>query len=147
MNHEDSDMYDNEHILRFISIPTYQVHTMGSMLFCVDTGIPIPCTEDKALKKIIYSIGRTYIPMIYSERDYQFGDKVRKSKGMIRLFLLLAPGHIQDIPILLGIVGANVPALLGFDVLDGFILLVENVAERLRNRVITNEHPLQCEDR
>ena len=64
MEYDSSVTYDMECIMILVSMPTYQVYMMDPMLFCVDTRAPISCIGDKALKGVIYSIVRKYIPMI-----------------------------------------------------------------------------------
>ena len=71
--------------MTFLLIPIYKVHNMDPMLFCIDTGAPISCKGDKALKRIIYSVGCKSNLMIQSDRDFQFKNTVIKSKGMVEL--------------------------------------------------------------
>ena len=88
------------------------------MLPCVDTIAPFTCIGNKALKRIVYFVGHRSISIIYSDQDFNFGDTVIESKGMIEL-LLPRPEHIQYIPILIDVVDINIPTLLDLDVLDG----------------------------
>ena len=112
---QDSTSYDKERTLTFISIPIYQIHTRDPMLFYVDIGAPISCIGNLALKKIVHSAGRSSISMIESDRDYQFGDTIMRSKGIVEL-ILPEPGNIRDIAILTDVVNVDIPDLLGLDV-------------------------------
>ena len=85
ISEQDLATYDNERALKFISIPVYRVHTQNPMLFCVDTEAPISCIGSQTLKRIVQLAGRKSIPMIESERDFQFGDTLIRSKGMVEL--------------------------------------------------------------
>ena len=116
------------------------------MLFCVDTGAPISCIGKQALKRIVHHAGRNSIPMIESDRDFQFGDTMIRSKGMVEL-ILPTPGSVRDVPILMDVVDIDIPALLGLDVLDGNNLFVDNVTGHLWNRIVTCNEPLRFKDR
>ena len=53
--------------------------------------------------------------------------------------MLHTPHKVRDIPILLDIVSVDVLALLGLEALDTHGPIVDNVANRLRSRIILNE--------
>ena len=53
--------------------------------------------------------------------------------------------HLK-IPVILDVVDIEIPPLLGKDVLNGNILLVDNVTNRLWSRIITNKDSLRFED-
>ena len=122
------------------------MHTQDSMVFCIDTGAPISFIGKRTLKRIVQRSVRNFIPMIQSERDFQFGDTLIRSKSMIEL-ILPTPGNRREIPVIMDVVDVDIPALLGIDVLDGNNLFVDNVAGHLWNRIITCKEPLQFEDR
>ena len=78
-------------------------------------------------------------------RALRFGDQVVKSLGMIEL-ALETPIGTQPIPILMDVVPANVPALLGLDILDTYTLMAHHATNRMWHCMITNESPLEVED-
>ena len=82
--------------------------------------------------------------MIESVQDLQFGDTIIRTKGMAEL-LLSTTRHIKDVPILLDVVNANVPALFRLDSLDDINLFVVNVTGYLWNNGVMNEILLQYE--
>ena len=127
--------------MTLLSIPTYQVHMMDSMLFFMDTGALILCIGDKVLERIIYSVVRKSIPIINSDRYFQFGGTIIKSQGIVKL-LLPTPGNVQDITILLDEVDGNIPTQLGLHAFDGSSLFVDNVSGHLWNSVITKQYSL-----
>ena len=47
LSHEDSYEYHNELVIIFILITTYQVQTMGKVMFYDDFGTLMKCVEDK----------------------------------------------------------------------------------------------------
>ena len=126
MSDQDATLYEQERTLTFISTPIYRVHTLRPMLFCADTGAPISSIGNQALKRIVHSAGRNSIPIIESNRDFQFGNTMMKYKGMGKLILPI-PGSAGDIPIMMDVVDVDILALLGLDVLNGKNLLVDNV--------------------
>ena len=140
MHHEDSNVYNNDRTMTFTPIPTYQVHTMDPILFCVDTGAPMSSIRNKTFKRIVQCVGRRYISMIESDGQFKLGGIVIRSKRIVELFLS-TPEYVQDIPILLDIVYVNVPTLLSLYVLDGTNLFVDNAFGHLWNRNITSTHP------
>ena len=60
--------------------------------------------------------------------------------------MLEIPENMPDIPVLLDVVPVSILALLGLDVLDSHSLLPDNVTNRLWNRIIVSESPLQFID-
>ena len=62
-----------------------QIHTIDSMFFCVDTGAPHSCIGDKELTKTIRHSERRSIPVKDSEHDFNFGDSLARSRGMVQL--------------------------------------------------------------
>ena len=81
------------------------------MLFCVDTGAPISCIGSQTLKRVGHLAGRDSIPTIDSDRDFQFGDTLKRAKGKAEL-ILPTPGSVRDIPIIMDVVDVDEPALL-----------------------------------
>ena len=64
---------------------------------------------------------------------------------MVELTLPI-PGSTLDIPIKLDVVDVEIPTLLRVDVLDGNKILVDNVTNNRRNRIITNKDQLRYEE-
>ena len=112
MPERDLKVHENETTITYISFPVYQAHIVDPILFCVDTGVPHSCIEDKALERIVrYSVRRS-IPIKDSKRDFKFGDTFVRSRGMVEL-TLLTPGSAFDIPVILDVVDVEIPALIG----------------------------------
>ena len=78
-------MHADETNITYISFLIYQVHTVDLMLFCVDTGAPHTCIQDKELEKIFRHFGRRSIPIRDSKRDFKFGDTLVRSRRMVEL--------------------------------------------------------------
>ena len=57
------------------------------------------------------------------------------------------PDNIPPIHILLDVVDMGVPALIGFDVLDANCLMVNNISNRLWNRVVISNDLLEVVDK
>ena len=57
------------------------------------------------------------------------------------------PDNISPFHILLDVVDADVPALFGFDVLDGICLMVDNISNRLWDRIAVSNDPLEIMDK
>ena len=87
MNDQNPTTYDKGTTLTLISIPIYRIHTLDPKLLCVDTGAPISCIGNQEQKRIVHSAGRDSIPMIESSWNFQFGDTMSRSKGMVELIL------------------------------------------------------------
>ena len=86
-----------------MSISIYQDHTVGPMVFCVDTDAPCSCIGDKALERIVRHSGRKSIPIIDSKYDFKFDNTTKRSRVIVEL-ILLTPGSSLDIPVLLDFV-------------------------------------------
>ena len=78
--------------------------------------------------------------------DFRFLNVSSKLFGMIELGIQ-TPDHTPPICILLDVVDVDIPALIGLDVLDGHCLMVDNISNRLWNRVIISEDPLEFVDK
>ena len=66
------------------------------------------------------------------------GTQYAKSLGQLEL-LLKTPENITPIIVMLDIVPVDVPALLGLDVLYSTSLVIDNVLNRLWNRIIISD--------
>ena len=115
------------------------------MLFCADTGAPHSWIGDKALERIVRHSGRRSIPIIDFKREIKLGNILVRSRGMVEL-MLPTPGSSFDIPVILDVLDVEIPPLPELNVLDGNNLLVDNVTNHLRNRIITSKDPFSFED-
>ena len=126
----DLTMYEGDTTITPITFPIYQVHTVDSLLFCVDTGAPHSRIGDKALERISRSSWAYIYPRNRFKRDLKFGDTLVRSIGVVELMLPTC-GYKLDIPVILDVVDVEIASLLGPDVLDGNNLLVDNVTNHL----------------
>ena len=115
------------------------------MLFCVDTGGPYSCIEDKALERIVHHSGCRSILLIDSKSDFKFGNTLVRPRDMVEL-MLPTPWSTLDIPVILDFVDVKIPSFLESDVLDVTNLLVDNATNHLWNRIIINRDRLRFED-
>ena len=114
------------------------------MLFCVDTGGPYSCIEDKALENIIHHSGCRSILLIDYKSDFKFGNTLVRPRDMVEL-MLPTPGSTLDVPVILDFVDVKIPQSLESDVLDETNLLVDNATNHSWNRMITNRYRLRFE--
>ena len=91
--------YDEETILTFILIPTYQVQSINTLLFCVDIRAPVSYIGNKVLERMVNSAYRKTIPLMRFNLEFQFEDAQIKFQGMVELFLQISI-YIQDIKII-----------------------------------------------
>ena len=80
MPEHDLTIYEDEKTINYVSFPIYQAHTVGLMLFCVDTGAPYSSMRDIELERIVRHSTRRYIPIIDSEHDFKFADTFVESR-------------------------------------------------------------------
>eukprot|EP00171_Calliarthron_tuberculosum_P003553 IDg3553t1 len=113
------------------------LHTQSNVSpsFCVDIGAPSSVIGWKQLHRINSQIGRRSIPIANYTRRSRFIDSVYKSLGSVCL-ALATPEGVQNIHVTLDIVSADVPALLGLEVLDSECLYADTVTKRLVNRIV-----------
>lgn len=90
----------------------------SSFGFCVDIGAPRSVIGRTKLNKLLRRLGVKRITRLSSNNSFRFGDVTVCSQGMIEIELK-TPSHVAKIPVLMDIVPIDVPALVGFDVLDG----------------------------
>ena len=107
----DLTMYEDKTSITYMLFPTYQVHTVDLMLLCVDTGASHSCIGDKALERIVSHSGCRSIPIIDSTREFRFGDKFVRSRGIVEL-MLPTSRSTYDIPFILDVVDVKIPPLL-----------------------------------
>lgn len=103
--------------------------------FCVDTGAPTSVIGLKELRRIFNQLGRRLPILRHSPKRFQFADASFDSLGKIDL-PLATPAGIQAIFVTLDVVSADVPALLGLDILDSHHFVADTVSNRLVKRSI-----------
>ena len=57
-----------------------------------------------------------------------------------------APSNMLSIPVLMDVVDAHIPTLLGLDVLDVYSLVAGNITNRLLHRLVTKDRQLEVVD-
>ncbi len=103
--------------------------------FCVGIEAPRSVVGRPKLNSILRNMKKIHIPHISSNNSFRFSDVTAKSIEMVEIELLTPP-YVHYIPVLMDIVPADVPVLLGLDVLDVEILYTDNVTNRLAHRKI-----------
>ncbi len=111
---------------------------MGRPGVCVDIGAPRFVIGREELNRILPQVGRHSIPKSKSKGRYRFPDAVYSSLGTVEL-PIATPNGIPLIYVGLDIVSADVPALLGLDILGSESLFADTVTNRLVKRVVTSE--------
>lgn len=101
--------------------------------FCVDIGAPTSVVGKKELHRLR---SKSYIRNYKRRKSHnrsRFGDVTFNSMGQVSLPLLTREG-VATISVVFNIVPADVPALLGIDVLDRERLVANTVFHRLAHR-------------
>ena len=108
--------------------------------FCADTGAPRSVIGMREFKRIRSQLGLRNIKVNPSKCGFTFADATYASLGSVTLPLYTPPG-IPTIMVELEIVPADIPALLGLDVLDQHQLTIDTVHNVLakRSRITTEE--------
>ena len=101
----DLETYEDETTITYTSFLMHQVHTVITMVFCVDTGAPHSWIGGKALERIFSHSGRVSIPIIDSKQDFRFGYTLVSSRGAVELILHISVSMIY-IPIVLDVLDA-----------------------------------------
>ena len=118
-----------------------RIRTNGAAIypgFCIDIGAPKSVIGRKELGKIFLQ-QKIRVPNIQKSEvthRFRFADKLFDSLGKVSLFLS-TPKGIPPICVELDVVQADIPALLGMDILDREGLIADTVAGRLTKRVRT----------
>ena len=126
--------YDCSHVR-----PSSESRTVSPLGFCVDIGALKSVVGQNQLKHTLQYIDRSSIPRMHSNNNYRFGDVTVRTVGTVEI-MLATPPTVPDIPVLMDIVPANVPALLGLDILDSEQLYADNVTNRLVHRHVVSNH-------
>ena len=104
--------------------------------FCVDIGAPRSVVGLKEARRLYNRIGRR-LRLTPSNRTFRFADSEHESLGTIIIPLETPPG-ISTIQVCLDVVSADVPALLGMDVMDENSLTPCTVSNRLIKRTVAD---------
>ena len=107
--------------------------------FCVDIGAPKSCIGLKELKSVFASFGRRIPQLKWSPNRFRFADTSYDSLGKASLPLATPPGK-PTIFVEVDVVKADIPALLGLDVLDREFLMADTVANRLTKRGVAQDN-------
>lgn len=107
----------------------------GTPGFCVDIGAPKSCIGLKELKYVFRQLGRRVPNLKWSTNRYRFADTSYESLGKASL-PLATPLCKLTILVEMDVVNADIPALLGLDVLDREALMADTVANRLTKRCL-----------
>lgn len=103
--------------------------------FCVDTGAPSSVIGLKELRRIANVYGRRLIRLRKSLKRFRFADASFNSLGQVEI-PLATPGHLKPIYVNLDVVSADVPALLGLDILDTESLFPDTAMNQLTKKII-----------
>ena len=105
-------------------------HPLG---FCVDIGAPKSVAGKREINRLLATLGNHHRQIRPSSNRFRFGDETFESLGKISL-PLATPRGAPRILVDFDIVQADVPALLGMDVLDREELVADTVFHRLAHR-------------
>ena len=84
---------------------------------CCDTGAPKSVVGTKELNRIFSALGMHRRKLQGSHHRFRFADITFESRGRVSLTLRTPPG-IPAVIVELDVVEADIPALLGMDILD-----------------------------
>ena len=101
--------------------------------FCVDIGAPKSVIGREELERTVRRKGLQRPKLTVSQRRFRFADTMFKSVGKVKLYLATPPG-VPPLPVLLNVVDANIPVLLGLDFLNKESLTADAVVNRLKKR-------------
>ncbi len=134
--------FNCSHIHLFRTGPISQIRG-----FFVDIGASRSIIGQKQLTHVLKRLVRSDISRIRSNNSFRFGGVTVPSLGIIKLNLKVQVA-MRPIPVLMGLVPVDVPALLGLLVLVSEQLYACNVANRLIHRKILSKpgQPLMYED-
>ena len=85
--------------------------------FCVDIGAPKSVVGYKEIKRIFARQGLRLGKLENSSSRFRFADTTFQSHGQVTIPLATSPG-VPPIQVPLDVVSADIPALLGLDILD-----------------------------
>ena len=104
------------------------------MAFCTDIGAPRSVVGVKEMNRIFGALKSRAPTLNPSRNRFRFADAVYNSLGQIKLPLLTPPGQ-PTIDVILYVVTADIPSLLGMDLLDKESLTPCTVMNRLVKRL------------
>ena len=123
----------------FVAKLSKETRTSHAPGFCVDIGTPKSCIGLKELRKIFNHLGKRVTKLKRSINRFRFADTTYKSLGQISL-PLATPAEKPPIHVMMDVVPADIPPLLGMDVLDRESLIADTVANRLTKRSVCREN-------
>lgn len=106
--------------------------------FLVDIGSPRSCIGKRELNCIFTDMEKRVPTLSHSQRRFLFADTAFPSLGKVFLYLSTSMG-IWPIAVATDVVTADIPPLLGLDVLDREYLMASTVSNRLIKRVLTKK--------
>lgn len=112
-----------------------EVNVRRPLGFCCDIGAPRSVVGKKELNRILNAIGLHRRRILPSRNRFRFADAVYESLGRISIPLSV-PRGIPQVFVELDIVDADIPALLGMDVMDKESLTHCTVSNRLIKRIV-----------
>ena len=98
--------------------------------FCVGIGAPKSLIGRKELNRVMTRMGKYKRKIVPSTNRFRFGDVTFESRGKVSLPMKTSTG-VTPILVEMDIVDADVPALLGMDVLDRECLAADKVQNHL----------------
>ena len=101
--------------------------------FCVDIGAPKSVAGKREINRLLAALGTHHRKIRASGNSFRFGDENFESLGQISL-PLPTPNGTPRVMVDFDIVQADVPALLGMDILDREELVADTVFNRLAHR-------------
>ena len=124
-----------------IRIYTFMTPDEEPLALRADTGAPRSVIGKKHMKRVLDKLGPKSIPAIRGSCVFRVGVVSTKSLCIIEL-AIQTPDHIPPISILLDAVEVDVPALICLNVLDRSFLMVDNISNRLWQRIVISNDPL-----
>ena len=107
--------------------------------FYMDIGAPKSCIGLRELKSIFSRFGRRIPQLKWSQNRFRFADTSYNSIGKVSLPLATPPSG-PPIVVEMDVVNADIPALLGLNVLDREALMADTVANRLTRRSLVQNN-------
>ena len=103
--------------------------------FCIDIGAPKSVISRKELSRILRAHAFRFPKLRSSNRRFRFADETFRSLGQTAIPLATPPG-MAPLPAMIDVVDADIPALLGLDILDKESLTADTVTNRLTKRTL-----------
>ena len=101
----------------------------------MDTGAPSSAIGMKELRRLSSLYGKQLFRLLRSFKQFRFAGASFTSLGRVDL-PLATPSHFRPVFVTVDVVSADVPALLGLDVLEAESLVADTVLTRLTKRIV-----------